>query len=80
MLWGRLRSARSRRHLAKLRDWAVRFHLNQVAQLHADEVRRPDSGGARGALRIHGFDGMIWAGYDSNLAARLALYRGRVDT
>lgn len=73
-------------NLAKLRDWAVRFHLNQV--VHNFMPMKYDAlGDFQAALRedmfsIHGFDEDMLLGWhcDSNLAARLALLRGRVDT
>ncbi len=73
-------------NLAKLRDWSVRFHLNQV--VHNFMPMRYDAlGDFQAALRedmfaIHGFDETMILGWhcDSNLAARLGLYRGRVDT
>jgi hypothetical protein len=73
-------------NLAKLRDWSVRFHLNQV--VHNFMPMRYDAlGDFQAALRedmfaIHGFDESMILGWhcDSNLAARLVLYRGRVDT
>ncbi len=73
-------------NLSKLRDWAVRFHLNQV--VHNFMPMKYDAlGDFQAALRedmfaIHGFDEDMLLGWhcDSNLAARLALYRGRVDT
>ncbi len=73
-------------NLAKLRDWSVRFHLNQV--VHNFMPMRYDAlGDFQACLRedmfaIHGFDEDMILGWhcDSNLAARLALYRGRVDT
>ncbi len=73
-------------NLAKLRDWAVRFHLNQV--VHNFMPMKYDAlGDFQAALRedmfaIHGFDEAMLLGWhcDSNLAARLALYRGRVAT
>ena len=73
-------------NLVKLRDWSVRFHLNQV--VHNFMPMRYDAlGDFQAALRedmfaIHGFDETMILGWhcDSNLAARLALYRGRVDT
>ncbi len=73
-------------NLAKLRDWAVRFHLNQV--VHNFMPMKYDAlGDFQAALRedmfaIHGFDEEMLLGWhcDSNLAARLALYRGRVET
>ena len=73
-------------NLAKLREWAVRFHLNQV--VHNFMPMKYDAlGDFQAALRedmfaIHGFDEDMLLGWhcDSNLAARLALYRGRVDT
>ncbi len=73
-------------NLTKLRDWAVRFHLNQV--VHNFMPMKYDAlGDFQAALRedmfaIHGFDEDMLLGWhcDSNLAARLALYRGRVDT
>jgi hypothetical protein len=73
-------------NLAKLRDWSVRFHLNQV--VHNFMPMRYDAlGDFQAALRedmfaVHGFDEDMILGWhcDSNLAARLVLYRGRVDT
>jgi hypothetical protein len=73
-------------NLSKLRDWAMRFHLNQV--VHNFMPMKYDAlGDFQAALRedmfaIHGFDEDMLLGWhcDSNLAARLALYRGRVDT
>lgn len=73
-------------NLAKLRDWAVRYRLNQV--VHNFMPMKYDAlGDFQAALRedmfaIHGFDESMLLGWhcDSNLAARLALYRGRVDT
>lgn len=73
-------------NLVKLRDWSVRFHLNQV--VHNFMPMRYDAlGDFQAALRedmfaVHGFDETMILGWhcDSNLAARLALYRGRVDT
>lgn len=73
-------------NLAKLRDWSVRYHLNQV--VHNFLPMKYDAlGDFQAALRedmfaIHGFDESMLLGWhcDSNLAARLALYRGRVDT
>jgi hypothetical protein len=73
-------------NLAKLRDWSVRFHLNQVVQ-NFMPMRYDALGDFQAALRedmfaIHGFDETMILGWhcDSNLAARLVLYRGRVDT
>ena len=73
-------------NLAKLRDWAVRFHLNQVV-LNFMPMKYDALGDFQAALRedmfaIHGFNEEMVLGWhcDSNLAARLALYRGRVDT
>lgn len=73
-------------NLSKLREWAVRFHLNQV--VHNFMPMKYDAlGDFQAALRedmftIHGFDEAMLLGWhcDSNLAARLALYRGRVET
>jgi hypothetical protein len=73
-------------NLARLRDWSVRYHLNQV--VHNFMPMRYDAlGDFQAALRedmfaIHGFDETMILGWhcDSNLAARLGLYRGRVDT
>lgn len=73
-------------NLAKLRDWSMRYHLNQV--VHNFMPMKYDAlGDFQAALRedmfaIHGFDESMMLGWhcDSNLAARLALYRGRVDT
>ncbi|MBS0221992.1 MAG: hypothetical protein JSR91_14745 [Proteobacteria bacterium] len=73
-------------NLAKLRDWSMRFHLNQVVYNHMP-MRYDALGDFQAALRedmfaIHGFDEEMLLGWhcDSNLAARLALYRGSVDT
>jgi len=73
-------------NLAKLRDWAGRFHLNQVVHNYMP-MKYDALGDFQAALRedmfaIHGFDESMILGWhcDSNLAARLALYRGRVDT
>ncbi len=73
-------------NLAKLREWSVRFHLNQV--VHNFMPMKYDAlGDFQAALRedmfaIHGFDEDMILGWhcDSNLAARLALYRGKVDS
>lgn len=73
-------------NLEKLRDWSVRYHLNQV--VHNFMPMKYDAlGDFQAALRedmfaIHGFDEDMILGWhcDSNLAARLALYRGRVET
>ena len=73
-------------NLAKLRDWSVRYHLNQV--VHNFMPMRYDAlGDFQVALRedlfaIHGFDESMILGWhcDSNLAARLSLYRGGPDT
>lgn len=73
-------------NLTKLREWAIRFHLNQV--VHNFMPMKYDAlGDFQAALRedmfaIHGFDEDMLLGWhcDSNLAARLALYRGRVET
>ena len=73
-------------NLEKLREWSVRYHLNQV--VHNFMPMRYDAlGDFQAALRedmfaIHGFDETMILGWhcDSNLAARLCLYRGRVDT
>ena len=73
-------------NLAKLREWAIRFHLNQVVHNYMP-MKYDALGDFQAALRedmfaIHGFDEDMILGWhcDSNLAARLALYRGRVDT
>ena len=73
-------------NLAKLRDWSVRFRLNQVVQ-NFMPIKYDALGDFQAALRddvfaIQGFDEDMILGWhcDSNLAARLALYRGRVDT
>lgn len=73
-------------NLVKLRDWSMRYHLNQV--VHNFMPMKYDAlGDFQAVLRddmfaIHGFDESMILGWhcDSNLAARLALYRGRVDT
>ena len=73
-------------NLAKLRDWSRRFHLNQVVH-NLLPMKYDALGDFQAVLRddvftIHGFDETMILGWhcDSNLAARLALYRGRVDT
>jgi hypothetical protein len=73
-------------NLAKLRDWSARFHLNEVVRNPAP-MRYDALGDFQAALRedmfaIHGFDEEMLLGWhcDSNLAARMTLYRGRVDT
>src|SRR5215468_409541 len=73
-------------NLAKLRNWSTRFRLNEVVRLIAP-MRYDALGDFQAALRddmfaIHGFDESMILGWhcDSNLAARLALYSGRVDT
>src|SRR5258708_22487522 len=73
-------------NLAKLREWAVRFHLNQVVHNYMP-MKYDALGDFQAALRedmfaIHGFNEDMILGWhcDSNLAARVALYRGRVDT
>jgi hypothetical protein len=73
-------------NLAKLRQWSMQFHLNQV--VHNFMPMRYDAlGDFQAVLRedmfaIHGFDEEMLLGWhcDSNLAARMALYRGGVDT
>jgi hypothetical protein len=87
MLW---ESAFDRRdpagNLAKLREWAPQFHLNQV--VHNFWPMRYDAlGDFQACLRedmfaIQGFDESMLLGWhcDSNLAARLTLYRGTPDT
>jgi hypothetical protein len=73
-------------NLARLRDWSVRFRLNQVV-CNSLPMRYDALGDFQAALRedmfaIHGFDEEMVLGWhcDSNVAARLALYRGAVDT
>ncbi len=73
-------------NLAKLREWSLRFHLNHVVHNYMP-MRYDALGDFQAVLRedmfaIHGFDEDMILGWhcDSNLAARLALYRGRVDT
>jgi hypothetical protein len=73
-------------NLAKLRDWSRRFHLNQVVH-NLMPMKYDALGDFQAVLRddmfaVHGFDETMILGWhcDSNLAARLALYRGRVDT
>lgn len=73
-------------NLAKLRHWAVQFRLNQVVHNYMP-MKYDALGDFQAALRedmfaIHGFDETMILGWhcDSNLAARLALYRGKVDT
>jgi hypothetical protein len=73
-------------NLEMLRDWSRRFHLNQVVNNLAP-MKYDALGDFQAALRedmfaIHGFNEEMVLGWhcDSNLAARLALYRGRVDT
>jgi hypothetical protein len=64
----------------------VRFHLNQVVHNYMP-MKYDALGDFQAVLRedmfaIHGFDESMILGWhcDSNLAARMALYRGRVDT
>jgi hypothetical protein len=73
-------------NLRLLREWAPRFHLNQVVN-NFMPMRYDALGDFQVALRddmfaIHGFDESMLLGWhcDSNLAARLALYRGGPDT
>jgi hypothetical protein len=73
-------------NLAKLRDWSMRFRLNEVVR-NPPPMRYDALGDFQAALRedmiaIHGFDEEMLLGWhcDSNLAARMTLYRGRVDT
>jgi hypothetical protein len=73
-------------NLARLRDWSSRFHLNQVVN-NFMPMRYDALGDFQVALRedmfaIHGFDEAMMLGWhcDSNLAARLSLYRGGPDT
>ncbi len=73
-------------NLKKLREWAPRFHLNQVVQ-NFMPMRYDALGDFQVALRedmfaIHGFDESMVLGWhcDSNLAARLTLFRGGVET
>ena len=73
-------------NLAKLREWAPRFHLNQTVQ-NVLPMRYDALGDFQLALRedmfaIHGFDETMILGWhcDTNLAARLALYRGGPET
>ena len=73
-------------NLTKLRGWAMRFRLNQVVN-NAMPMRYDAPGDFQAALRedmfaIHGFDEEMILGWhcNSNLAARLALYRGTVET
>ncbi|WP_395711964.1 hypothetical protein [Reyranella sp.] len=73
-------------NLAKLREWSIQFRLNQVIH-NAHPVKYDAPGDFQVALRqdlfaIHGFDEDMILGWhcDSNLAVRLALLRGRVDT
>jgi hypothetical protein len=73
-------------NLAKLREWAKQFHLNQV--VHNFLPMRFDAlGDFQAALRedmfaIHGFNEAMIHGWhcDSNIAARLSLYRGSPDS
>lgn len=87
MLWEAAFDRKSpARNLDLLREWSVKYHLNQV--VHNFMPMKYDAlGDFQAALRqdmfeIHGFDESMVLGWhcDSNLAARLALYRGRVDT
>ena len=73
-------------NLAKLRQWSVQFRLNQVVK-NFMPMKYDALGDFQAALRddmfeIHGFDEEMIKGWhcDSNLAARLALYRGKVET
>jgi hypothetical protein len=73
-------------NLEKLREWAPRFHLNQVAK-NVLPMRYDGLGDFQLALRedmfaIHGFDETMILGWhcDTNLAARMSLYRGGPDT
>jgi hypothetical protein len=73
-------------NLAKLREWSVRFRLNQVVK-NFMPMKYDALGDFQAALRedmfeVHGFDEEMIKGWhcDSNLAARLALYRGKVET
>jgi hypothetical protein len=73
-------------NLAKLRDWSMRFRLNEVVRLIMP-LRYDGLGDFQAALRedvfaIHGFNEEMLLGWhcDSNLAVRMALYRGTVDT
>lgn len=73
-------------NLAKLRGWAERFRLNEVVS-SVLPMRYDALGDFQATLRddmfaIHGFDEEMILGWycDGNLAARLALYRGAVDT
>lgn len=73
-------------NLEKLRQWAPQFHLNQVVQNFLP-MRYDALGDFQVALRedmfaIHGFDESMVLGWhcDSNLAARLTLFRGGPDT
>ena len=73
-------------NLAKLREWAPQFRLNQVVNNYMP-MKYDALGDFQAVLRadmfaIHGFDETMILGWhcDSNLAARLALYRGKVDT
>jgi hypothetical protein len=73
-------------NLAKLRDWSMQFHLNQVVH-NALPMRYDALGDFQASLRedmfaIHGFDEAMLHGWhcDSNLAARLTLYCGAADT
>lgn len=73
-------------NLEKLRQWAPRFHLNQIAS-NVLPMRYDGMGDFQLVLRedvfsIHGFDESMILGWhcDTNLAARLALYRGGPET
>jgi hypothetical protein len=87
MLWeGALDRSDPVANIEKLRGWAPRFHLNQV--VHNNLPMRYDAlGDFQVTLRedmfaIHGFDEAMVLGWhcDSNLAARLTLYRGAAET
>lgn len=73
-------------NLEKLREWAPQFHLNQAVK-NVLPMRYDAMGDFQLVLRedmfaIHGFDESMILGWhcDTNLAARLALYRGGPDT
>jgi hypothetical protein len=87
MLW---ESALDRRdpagNLALLHEWSAQFHLNQVVRNYLP-MRYDGLGDFQLCLRedmfaISGFDEEMLEGWhcDSNLAARLTLYRGSADT
>ena len=73
-------------NLAMLHEWSAQFHLNQIVRNYLP-MRYDGLGDFQLCLRedmfaIHGFDEEMLDGWhcDSNLAARLTLYRGSADS